>query len=223
MAQVVSVARGGVGQPWLHDSVLAADQHPIHQFGDPILGRASDLARCMSLPEMASLADKIGDLKLAGELRGSLVLESDYARTSAVERLWDSLVRNSPRPPADPKEVIDIVVADRRGTRVTGVTVRRTETMTEEAAAATEAAPEKKTHRPIPKEPKFSETSIVKMKADKDGKPYGADNNPKKAGSASHTRFALYKDGATVKESLETGLTRGDLSYDKDKGFIDIV
>ena len=43
--------------------------------------------------------------------------------------------------------------------------------MTEEAAAATEAAPEKKAHRPIPKEPKFSETSIVKMKADKDGKP----------------------------------------------------
>ena len=90
----------------------------------------------------------------------------------------------------------------------------------QEAAASTE---EKKTHRPIPKDPKFSETSVIKMLADKDGKPYGADNNPKKAGSATHTRFGLYKDGQTVKEALEAGLTRGDLSYDKDKKFIDIV
>lgn len=94
--------------------------------------------------------------------------------------------------------------------------------MSEEAAATTEASAEKKS-RPIPKDPKFSETSVIKLLADKDGKPYGAENNPKKAGTATHGRFAKYVDGMTVKAALEAGLTRGDLSYDKDKKFIDIV
>lgn len=223
MPSVVAVARGGAGQPWLFDTVLEADQHPIYQFGDPILASATDLADGMSLHEMAALADTIEDTKLAGELRGPLVAGSEFARKAAIGRLWESLVKHTPRPPADPKEVIDIIVADRRRTRATGVQVRRTSTMSEAEAAAATTEGEKKAHRPIPKDPKFSETSIIKMLADKDGRPYGAENNPKKAGTATHGRFAKYADGMTVKAALEAGLTRGDLSYDKDKKFIDIV
>lgn len=222
MPPVIAIARGGVGQPWLHDSIQAADQHPITQFGDPLISRPGSLMKTLSTAEMVALADAIGDTKIAGELRAPLVAESEYARKSAVDRLWDSLVRHAPRPPSDPKEVCDIIVADRCRTRITGVRVRRTEEMSEEAAATTEAPTEKKS-RPIPKDPKFSETSVIKLLADKDGKSYGAENNPKKPGTATHGRFAKYVDGMTVKAALEAGLTRGDLSYDKDKKFIDIV
>lgn len=92
-----------------------------------------------------------------------------------------------------------------------------------EATATSEAPAEKKAARPIPKDPKFSNTSVIKMKADKDGKPYGADNNPKKVGSATHDRFAKYVDGMKVEEALAAGLTRGDLNYDKEHNYIDIV
>lgn len=222
MPPVIVVTRGGDGQPWLHASVRSAGDHPITQFGDPILSTARSLGQTLSLAELAALATTIDDTKTARELAGPLVAESDHARKSAIERLWEALIQHSPTPPTDPKEVVDIIVADRRRTSVTGVKVRRTEEMSEEAAAA--AAPaEKKASRPIPKDPKYAETSVIKMLADKDGKVYGADHNPKKAGSATHTRFGHYVDGMTVKDALEKGLTRGDLSYDAEKKFIEIV
>lgn len=220
MPPVIVVTRGGCGQPWLHSSVGSAGDHPITQFGDPILSTARSLGQTLSLAELSALATAIDDTKTARELAGPLVAESEHARKAAIERLWDALVQHSPPPPTDPREVVDIIVADRRRTRVTGVRVRRTEEMTE---ADTSATVEPKKPRPIPKDPKYSETSVIKMLADKDGKPYGADNNPKKVGTATHGRFALYADGLTVKEALEKGLTRSDLSYDAEKKFIEIV
>jgi hypothetical protein len=46
--------------------------------------------------------------------------------------------------------------------------------------------------------------------------------NPKRAGSAAHGRYALYQDGMTVEEALAAGVTSGDLQYDTAKGFITI-
>jgi len=91
-----------------------------------------------------------------------------------------------------------------------------------EAAAAAATAPK---HRPIPKEAKYAETSVITLQTDpKDpSKTFGAEHNPKKPGSASHERFARYKDGMTVKEALDVGLLRGDLDNDHAKGYIKIV
>ena len=48
------------------------------------------------------------------------------------------------------------------------------------------------------------------------------EDNPKRAGSASHDRFALYKDGMTIGEFLEQGGTTGDVYWDRGRGFIDV-
>lgn len=90
-----------------------------------------------------------------------------------------------------------------------------------EAAVATEAAEKK--HRPIPKDPKYADTGVITLLADKDGKQYSAEHNPKKPGSASHERFSKYVDGMTVKAAKEAGLLNGDLDNDVKKGYISIA
>jgi hypothetical protein len=47
--------------------------------------------------------------------------------------------------------------------------------------------------------------------------------NPKKPGTKAWHRFNLYKDGMTTNEALRAGLTREDLRYDIEHGFIEIV
>lgn len=47
--------------------------------------------------------------------------------------------------------------------------------------------------------------------------------NPKRPGSDTHARFALYQTGATVKEFLDAGGRRVDLRWDVDHKFIAIV
>lgn len=93
------------------------------------------------------------------------------------------------------------------------------------AAAPTEAAATEgpKAHRPIPKDPMFPATGVIKLLKDKDGKQYGNGHNPKKPGSASFDRFAKYEDGMTVEAALNAGVIRGDLGHDTKKGFIQIV
>lgn len=44
--------------------------------------------------------------------------------------------------------------------------------------------------------------------------------NPKRAGSPSHRRFELYREGMTVKEFLKAGGRRADLAWDVEKGWI---
>lgn len=52
--------------------------------------------------------------------------------------------------------------------------------------------------------------------------------NPKRVGTASHTRFGLYRDGMTVTEYIEAAIATGvnrpkarkDIYHDRDKGLI---
>jgi hypothetical protein len=44
--------------------------------------------------------------------------------------------------------------------------------------------------------------------------------NPKKEGSKAHKRFALYRDGMTVREGVDAGVTGEDLSHDIGRGHI---
>lgn len=46
--------------------------------------------------------------------------------------------------------------------------------------------------------------------------------NPKRKGSASHKRFALYRNGMTVEKFLATGGTRSDLRWDTAHNFITV-
>ena len=56
------------------------------------------------------------------------------------------------------------------------------------------------------------------------GKPYdGNKNNPKRAGSKSAERFALYKKNMTIAQALEAGVTAADIANDLEHKFIVIV
>lgn len=47
--------------------------------------------------------------------------------------------------------------------------------------------------------------------------------NPKREGSKAKVRFDLYRDGMTVAEALEAGITTPDLIYDTSHGFVKIT
>jgi len=74
--------------------------------------------------------------------------------------------------------------------------------------------------RPIARTAKHSVTSVITFGKDAEGKNYGPDNNPKRANSAAHARFALYKSGQTIQQALDAGVTRGDINWDSKQGFI---
>jgi hypothetical protein len=63
----------------------------------------------------------------------------------------------------------------------------------------------------------------ITMLSDKDGKRYGAGNNPKQKESMAATRFAYYRDGMSVKSFLEKGGQIADLSNDTKKKFIKVA
>lgn len=44
--------------------------------------------------------------------------------------------------------------------------------------------------------------------------------NPKRPGTASHTRFAAYKVGMTIAEAIKAGVTRADVRWDMARDFI---
>jgi hypothetical protein len=76
--------------------------------------------------------------------------------------------------------------------------------------------------RPVARTARHSVESVITMGKDPEGKNYGPDNNPKRAGSAANTRFALYKSGMTIQQALDAGITRGDINWDSKQGFINI-
>jgi len=91
---------------------------------------------------------------------------------------------------------------------------------TENTEAAAEAGTTKR--QPPKREPKYKPDATITLLADKDGKPYGKDNNPKRQGSKSGERFALYTNGMTVDQAIAAGITRPDLDFDVQKKFISI-
>lgn len=102
--------------------------------------------------------------------------------------------------------------------------VKAAVTTKENPKTSAEAAGEEKAKRKPPvREPKFKPDMKITLLSDKDGKVYGKDHNPKRAGSKAGERFALYVNGMTVDQALAAGLTRGDLDFDAQKKFISIA
>lgn len=82
-------------------------------------------------------------------------------------------------------------------------------------AAAAPKEPKAPRERTVAKQPL---TARILLKNDKEGKKYGADNNPKRGTAAK--RFALYRDNMTIKEALDAGVKAEDVSWDAKKGWI---
>ena len=59
----------------------------------------------------------------------------------------------------------------------------------------------------------YPDNSVIRLKTE-------GGKNPKRPGSKSFDRFAVYKDGMTVAEAVKGGVIYADLSWDVGHGFI---
>jgi hypothetical protein len=136
------------------------------------------------------------------------------------------MAEKSVQPPNDPAEICDLIRRDRqlskKERKMTKATTKPAETDAAAKSAETNAAGEAPKKAPVPREPKVSNDATITLLADADGKVYGPDHNPKRAGSASAQRFALYKTGMTVAEFMEKGGSRADVTHDMGKNFIKV-
>ena len=86
------------------------------------------------------------------------------------------------------------------------------------AAPAAKEAKEKKA--PAPR--KWGPNDTIHFAADKSGKKYGPDHNPKRVGSASHKLWGVYKEGMRVEDYVKAGGNSGAISWDTEHGFITV-
>lgn len=69
---------------------------------------------------------------------------------------------------------------------------------------------------------KYAGDLKITLLTDKDGKPYGPNNNPKREGSKTAKNFALYENGMTIDGFIAKGGTYAEVVWDVDKGFISV-
>lgn len=209
---VIAVTRNGLGDFWRFDSVEAVWDCALIQYGDVVLSRKEDIERMYMPHEILDLVRRVCRDETLSRVEQTL---NSGMRSEAMSLVWAGVLRSAQPAPTDPVFICNQVRTDRRTpTDRSG----RKSTMTSENTTATKE-PTAKTE---PKAPKYAPTAKITMGKDKEGKAYGADNNPKRAGSKSAERFASYTNGMTVEAALAAGVTTADLDYDTNKGFISI-
>lgn len=198
---VIAVTRAGLGDWLLFDTFEEADEHPLVQYGDVIMRRQSCIFTQFTRLEIPWLLELL-DL-------GHLPTDRKTLENNA-EKMWARMRGRSQRPPSDPAVVCETIRRDRQLTK------------TERKRKMAEAKTEEKKPKPAATTRKFPGNAKITLLADKEGNPYGPKNNPKREGSASHGRFAMYYNGMTVDEYLSKGGLYADLPHDTGKGFIDV-
>lgn len=145
----------------------------------------------------------------------SMVHSAETVLTWDKDRLLAIYNRNSEIPStgfATQEEAVERVSALLTDFSLEAIPMKRdlksAEQATENTATATETAETTERKGAAPRTPK---NSIIRVKVT---------SNPKRPGSASHTRFAHYADGQTVEDFLKAGGTMGDINFDVGKGYI---
>ena len=223
----IAVTRNGRGDLWLFDSVTEATRHPLVQYGDAIMAGPADIRRMYNHLDLNSLLEKLDDEILRCSVMQTVSSACDQRAVDAAydryqDSIWNLMMNCARTPPTDPGELVNLIVADRDNYNL-GLK-ERTMTDTKAPTTANESKPKAETAAPAEKKfGSFTADQKISLQADKEGRKYGSDNNPKRAGSKSADRFALYKDQMSVAEAIAAGVTVGDLNYDTDKGFIKIA
>lgn len=241
----VVITRQGYGEMYSFRAFALADEHPLYQYGDAIVHDGRSVARQFNRLEMPGLLTRLGHPLVARQM------ESEFAKLNATERerklqdygelAWQYIKKAAVEPPKDPAEICKIIAQDRRKTKQREFIMAKKATKVEEKVedqtfAGGEAGVEAAAEKPAkagkkakePKEPstsgrtRVSEDFVISLLSDKEGNKYGPENNPKRVGSSSHGRFASYRDGMTVKEAIEAGLKRDDITWDVNKGYIQL-
>lgn len=220
---IVVITRMGRGDLWRHETFDAADEHPLTQYGDAIIGSGKDVERLYNRLELSDLARRLGLTSLAEDV------DKEFAKPrplleSYCELIWKTLQREAKPVPKDPKEICNLIVSDRQTTKAPEF--NKMARKKKEAAETTETPVAKKRGG----KSKYHDSQVVTLLADKEGKQYGGENNPKR--NASAARFACYRDGITIGE-LKTALVDAlgpegadklsdDLAWDVKRGFISL-
>jgi hypothetical protein len=219
----VAVTRMGRGDLWLFRSRDEADLSPLVQYGDAIFDSPERLMDQYNRLEFAELMRRCGMGPLADQVHQSLQAatgrDAEQVRSYYASKVWEAAQRAARQAPEDPHEICEQVRRDRIATRGVPAVTKTNDSATQ--TAETEGTAKR---QPPKREPKYAETAVITLLADKDGKKYGPDHNPKKAGSKSAPRFAKYRDGMTVGEYIKAtdGVGRADLEYDVQHNFISI-
>ncbi len=220
----VAITRGGYGEAWLFESFEEADLHPLIQYGDAIISGPEKVLLQYNLLDFYKLLDIIGDGDLKEDVLHDLSTTGDSVMrmrraVGHSEKIFSALVRAAKPVLNDPDEICRKVRSDRISYQ-------------EERDIMSKEKKKKKTdpktapdndQRKAGRSPAFKEDNIITLLVDKEGNKYGAANNPKRKGSKSAERFALYKTGMTVKKFLDAGGTGADLKWDTEKNFIKIA
>lgn len=227
---VVAITRMGFGVIYDFPSRLAADDHPLVQYGDPILAGPRDLVANYRPNEFPVLFTLCGRPELGDEFIAQYdKLPTDHQKRAFVEQyaepLWELVVSTRQTVPADPEQIVALVKEDRKSTRLNPPITLKGLTMAKRSKAAeaeVENQVEGEATEKAPRGPRINRDRKITLLSDAEGKQYGADHNPKRAGSASAARFACYVDGMTVGEALDAGITTADLAWDQKAGFIEV-
>lgn len=193
----VVITRMGKGDVWRFEDYETADEHPIRQYGDALMAGPEDVLRQYPL-ELDWLASKCDVM------------------SSAPELIWKGLVRVARTPPKDPREVCRIIIEDRRITKTPEFNKMARKKKQVEGAEATETV----TAEPKARKARLQNSQVITLGQNAEGVAYGPDNNPKKGKAAD--RFALYRDGMTIGEAKEAGLTSADFHWDIERGLISV-
>lgn len=230
MGKVVAVTRNGLGDMYIFSSRAEADLHPLVQYGDVVCDGPESVLRQYTRMEIPDLLRRLGDEEFRSEVlmkaAGSLGWSESVTRYSG--RVWEKMQECASPPPTDPGEIVSRIAKDRKlslvESRVPKEEKRMSNTQQTENTTAEAKEPAAKKEKATPTTiGGFSLASKITMLVDKEGKPYGKDNNPKKAGSKSAVRFEAYGNGGiTVEEAYKAGVSSADFAYDVNKGFIKI-
>lgn len=233
MTDCIAITRDGLGDLWAFGSYSEADQHPIVQYGDPIIEGQNSLIKKVPIGRIPSLMLRLGATDLADRANRLLSDTTNLPHSMRVSRFnelsqffWAHMVNCAKKVPEDPTTIVTLIRRDRKlsieESKMNDAAIDTPNTTEAPVKAAKAPKVPKEPKAPTePKAPKYALSAKIKMLSDKEGKPYGKDNNPKRVGSSSYDRFAHYTDGMTVEQAL-TGVKTADIDWDTAKGFIAI-
>ena len=160
---VVVVTRAGKGDVYVFENSFRADEHPLVQIGDAMIDKFENLRYSLTIEECAIVSEKVGNISLSKDIK-NCPKESNLSMKDLMKRLWDSIISKSPKPPTDTNEICRKISEDRISTRYIGIHLRpRGEFNMNEASVVEKAVSEEvetKKHRPIPRDAKYSDSSI---------------------------------------------------------------
>lgn len=213
----ILVDGGGTGRVWRMESERSAYDHVLYTPGDVVCSQETHVLDRWGQWDLPMVARIAGDQRAVAwvEEQAQLLRTDGPARAEAASRIWPALLAVAVEPPSEDSELAAELLRSRRRQ------AQESRAMTDTAPKA--AAKAKDTKDATPKEKMVAGrpgTSVLRFGKDKEGKPFGPSNNPKREGSATYGRFAKYRDGMTINQALEAGLTEADVGHDMKKGFV---